>query len=280
VTVDDLDQKSWLGETRDIVYEGLRRAFATAVALRAAGLGFVVAPVPTTGGESLRRIGERHTVALFPFVDGYAGDYGQYEPGARAAVVSMLADLHAATPAVGSVTNSVGLELPGRHQIEASLRELHEPWSGGSRSEPARQVLAAHAADVAGFLSVADRLAAEVVRRGSAWVITHGEPHSANVMRAGTEHVLVDWDTVALAPRERDLWMLAADGADDLAAYTDATGHELDRTAVDFFRLTWDLKDLAENLNVVRSPHTENADTLRAYEGLTACLPSREEWLS
>jgi spectinomycin phosphotransferase len=141
-------------------------------------------------------------------------------------------------------------------------------------------VLAAHAADVAGFLSVADRLAAEVVRRGSAWVITHGEPHSANVMRAGTEHVLVDWDTVALAPRERDLWMLAADGADDLAAYTDATGHELDRTAVDFFRLTWDLKDLAENLNVVRSPHTENADTLRAYEGLTACLPSREEWLS
>ena len=82
-----------------------------------------------------------------------------------------------------------------------------------------------HAADIAGFLSVVDRLAAEVARRGSTWVITHGEPHSATLCGPGADHALVDWDTVALAPRERDLWMLAADNSDDLAAYTNATGH-------------------------------------------------------
>ena len=153
VTVDDLDQKSWLGETRDVVCDALRRAFDTAVALRSTGLDFVVAPIPTSCGESLSRIGQRHTVGLFPFVDGHAGDYGHYEPGARAAVAAILADLHSATPAV--VANSVGLELPGRRQVEASLRELNETWSGGPLSEPARQVLAAHAADIAGFLSVA-----------------------------------------------------------------------------------------------------------------------------
>ena len=70
VTVDDLDQKRWLGETRDAARQALGRAFDTAVALRQAGLEFVVAPIPTSGGEPLRRIGERHTVALFPFVDG------------------------------------------------------------------------------------------------------------------------------------------------------------------------------------------------------------------
>ena len=278
VTVDDLDQKRWLGDTRDSACEALTRAFDTAVVLRNAGLEFVVAPIPTSDGETLRRIGPRYTIALFPFVAGRAGTYGRYDAGAHAAVVSMLAELHLATPAVGSVARSIGLELPGRRRLEACLRELTQRWSGGPLSEPARQRFAGHASDAAAFLSLADRLAAAVAKRGSTWVVTHGEPHSANVMRAGTRHLFVDWDTVALAPRERDLWMLVEDGTEDLAGYTDATGHQIDRDAIDFFRLTWDLKDLAENLNVLRSPHQESEDTVRAYEGLTSCMPSRDEW--
>jgi len=277
VTVDDLDQKRWLGETRDAACEALGHAFDTSVALRDSGLEFVVAPIPTRGGQSLRRIGERHTVALFPFVDGEGGTWGPYEPGASAAVVSMLAELHRATPA--AAIRSVGLELTGRGPLEAAMRELGEPWSGGPLSESARHAFSSHAADVAAFLSVADRLAAGVEQRGAMWVVTHGEPHAGNVMRAGTGHVLVDWDTVALAPRERDLWWLA-DEPDDIAAYADLTGHEVDHESVDFFRLTWDLNDVAEYLNVLRAPHVENEDTLDAYEGVTRCMPSRDEWLS
>ena len=278
VTVDDLDQKAWLGDTRDSACEGLRRAFDTAVVLRNAGLGFVVAPIPTSRGDTLRRIGPRHTFALFPFVDGQAGRYGHYDAAARSAVISMLAELHQATPAVGSVPRSVGLDLPGRGHLEAGLQELNRRWSGGPFSEPARQALAGHACDVAALLSLADRLSADVEKRGSTWVVTHGEPHSANVMRAGTSHVLVDWDTVALAPRERDLWMLVGDTADELTSYIKATGHQIDQGAVDFFRLTWDLKDLAEYLNVLRSPHRESEDTIAAYNGLTKCAASRDRW--
>lgn len=278
VTVDDLDQKRWLGDTRDSACEALRRAFDTAVVLETAGLEFVVAPIPTSLGESLRRIGSRHTIALFPFVDGQAGRYGHYDDGARAAVVSMLAELHLATPAVGSVAHSIGLDLPGRRHLEAGLQELNQTWSGGPLSESARQAFASHGSDVAAFLSLADRLAADVKKRGGTWVVTHGEPHSANVMRAGTAHVLVDWDTVALAPPERDLWMLVEDGTEDLAIYTNATGHQIDHDALDFFRLTWDLKDLAEYLNVLRSPHRESEDTHSAHEGLTNCVPSRDQW--
>jgi hypothetical protein len=71
--------------------------------------------------------------------------------------------------------------------------------------------------------------------------------------------------------------MLVEDGAEDLAIYTDASGRQIDRDAVDFFRLTWDAKDLAEYVNVLRSPHRESEDTLSAYEGLTDCLPRRDE---
>jgi spectinomycin phosphotransferase len=278
VTVDDLDQKRWLGETRDAARDALGRAFGTAAALWQAGLEFVVAPIRTASAEPLHPIGSRHTAALFPFVDGQAGRFGHYEPDARAAVVSMLADLHRAEPAATGALG-VGLELAGRPRLEDALRDVNETWSGGPLSEPARQAFASHAADVAGLLAVADSLAASVHERGRQWVITHGEPHAGNVMRTGAAHVLVDWDTVALAPRERDLWMLAGEPG-DLAAYTDLTGEEIDRDALDFFRLTWDLKDIAEYLNVLRSPHDENEDSRTALEGITRSMSRRDEWLS
>jgi spectinomycin phosphotransferase len=270
VTVDDLDQKAWLGDTRELAFSGLTRAFDTAAALRDSGLSFVVAPIPTSGGESVRRVGPRHTIALFPLVDGQAREWGQYDTAAdRAAVVALLAELHRATPAVASVSPSVGLELPGRRHLEAGLQELNQTWLGGPFSEPARQALGSHASGVAERIALADRLASDVASRNGEWVITHGEPHAANVMRTAESDVLLDWDTVALAPPERDLWMVVGDTAAEAALYADATGRQVDDVAVTFFRLIWDLKDLAEWLNVLRSPHDETEDTLKTYEGLT-----------
>jgi spectinomycin phosphotransferase len=279
VTVDDLDQNKWLGDTRESAFDALQAAFDTAVALRDAGLPFVVAPIRTSRGTTVLRTGGRHAVALFPFVDGRTGRFGHADAAERVAVASMLAELHTATPVARSVVRSVGIELPGRGRIESSLQQLGQAWVGGPLSEPARGALAGNAGDVADLLALADRLSAAVESRGSAWVITHGEPHAGNVMRTAQSRVLVDWDTVALAPPERDLWMLVGERADDVAnVYADATGHRLDDDAVSFFRLTWDLKDLAEYLNVLRSPHRETEDTARAYEGLTRCVSIRERW--
>jgi spectinomycin phosphotransferase len=276
VTVDDLDQKRWLGDTRDVAHAALGRAFDTAVALRKAGLEFVVAPIPTSSGESLQWVSERHTVAVFPFVDGEGGRWGPYEHGARDAVVSMLADLHRAAPA--GPMRTVGLELTGRSVLEAALRDVNETWSGGPLSEPARMAFSRRSTDVPEFLALADRLAAGAGQRGAATVVTHGEPHAGNVLRTEEGHVLVDWDTVALGSRERDLWWLA-DEPGDLAAYTALTGHEVNPEAVAFFRLAWDLNDVAQYLGVLRLPHVENEDTRDAYAGVTRCMPNRDEWL-
>jgi spectinomycin phosphotransferase len=131
---------------------------------------------------------------------------------------------------------------------------------------------------VAELLSLFDRLSREVTLRSTDWVVTHGEPHAVNIIRTEVSHWLVDWDTVAMAPAERDLWMLVGDPGDDATAYSDSTGHQPDPLAMDFFRLMWDLKDLVEYLDVLRSPHHENDDTLMAYEGLTKCVAIRDRW--
>jgi hypothetical protein len=163
VTVDDLDQKAWLGATRDTALDGLRCAFDTAVALRDSGLHFVVAPIPTRAGESLRRLDSRYAIALFPFVDGEAGEFGYYEDDeeGRKAVVGILAELHEATAAAGPAVRTVGLDLPGHHHLDAALRELDEAWTGGPLSEPARAAVRDSASELTELLTLADRLAAD-----------------------------------------------------------------------------------------------------------------------
>jgi len=239
-------------------------AFDTSVALRDSGLQFVVAPIPTRDGESLRRLGPQYAIALFPFVEGKAGEFGRYEDGDREAILAMLAELHQA-PVTPSV-RSAGLTIPGRRHLEDALLDADETWTSGPLSEPAREAVRDSASVLVELLSLADRLAAEAEERGAGHVVTHGEPHAANVMRTSGGRVLVDWDTVALAPPERDLWMLVDDDQHD--------------AALDFFRLTWDLKDLAEYLNVLRSPHEENEDTVRQHGALTNCAAIRETWSS
>jgi len=278
VTADDLDRKSWLGDDRESVFDGLESAFATAVALRDAGLEFVVAPTPTSRGETVVRIGPRHTVALFPFVDGHPGTFGHYESAERAALVEMLAVLHRATPAVASAAHGIDLDLPGRGRLEAALRELDQTWTGGPFAEPARQTLARHSSYLAELLALGDRLSVEVARRSTNWVVTHGEPHGGNVIRTDEGHVLVDWDTVALAPPERDLWMLVGENGEETTIYADANGHELDEVAVSFFRLRWDLDDIVAFTDELRSPHQLSKDTEKAHDALTFYLGSRDRW--
>lgn len=270
VTVDDLAQKAWLGDTRDETFAGLWRAFDVAVALRAHGLDFVVAPRATRCGDSVDRLDGRYSIAVFPFVEGGTSARGRYDDdGEREDVVGLIAAVHLATPAVGvGPMNVIGLELPGRGHIERALAERGVRWTGGPFSEPARAAVQAAASDLSEILARADRLAREADGDERRWVLTHGEPHAANVIRAGDGLRLVDWDTVALAPPERDLWMLIADAPDLADVYRDATGTELDPSALEYFRISWDLRDAAEHIDVLRSPHEENDDTTRAYEAL------------
>jgi spectinomycin phosphotransferase len=279
VTVDDLDKKPWLGDDRESAFDGLKRALGSAVALRDSGLDFVVAPILAASGEPVRRIGARYTVALFPFVDGRAGSKFAYETAEeRTAVLAMLAQVHAVPSAIDPDARRVDLSLPGRGHIESALQEVDGTWVGGPFSEPARQALAAHAADVADLLALFDRLAREVAERTADWVITHGEPHPLNVMRTEDGYKLIDWDAAALAPPERDLWMLMEVGGDLTATYEETTGHRPDPVALDFFRLAWDLADLAAYIDVLRSPHRDSDDTAKAYQGLTKCVAIRDRW--
>ena len=116
ITVDDLDVKPWLGFDRDSTFEALRAAYDTALTLhKDAHLQFVVSPVPGSSGRLARRLTPRYSLAVFPYVDGNAGDWGHSASQEdRDELMQRLAELHRATPFVASRAPHRGVELPGR----------------------------------------------------------------------------------------------------------------------------------------------------------------------
>lgn len=274
VTVDELDRKGYLGATRESAFAGLRAAFDVAATLHEAGLEFVVAPLRAVGGETVRRLDANRAVSVFPLLAGVSGLYGSpLAAGEGAELAGLLARLHEATALVAPFARPAGPLLPERAGLEDALRSLGEPWVGGPLAEPARALLADHAPEVRRLLDAFDLLAARVGGVSAERVVTHGEPHPGNLVRVGGHLLVVDWDTVALAPRERDLWMLDT-GGDHLARYAEAAGRAVDAAAIGLYRLRWRLDDVSLFVRQLRSQHRGTPDDEHALRALGVSLTS------
>jgi spectinomycin phosphotransferase len=270
VTVDDLDDKGWLGRTRPVVLSGLRAAMDAAAVLRQSGLGFVVAPVPALTGETVRPVGERHAVAVFPFLAGTPGDWHEPLPAPeRGELVAMLAALHRVDPAAVRLPR-IGAGLSWRGDLETALAELGPPWTSGPYAEPARELLAGSARTVRRQLDALDRWVPRLAAAGV--VISHGEPHPGNVVHGDDGLLLIDWDTAGLAPPERDLWMVATESGDEMRRYAELTGRPVDPAALAFYRLRWALDDLSCFVRDLRAPHRRTPGTEHAWEALEATV--------
>lgn len=280
VTVDDLDDKNWMGDMRATVFEGLGRALSTAAALRhEVGLEFVVAPIPADDGQPLIRLDDRYTVSVFPFLAGRSYPFGPYtDARLRGLVVDMIAALHRSTAAVRSRAPHHVLRCSGRGDLNAFLLDPDRPWHGGPFSEPARRLLVTRTADIAHLATGFDRLADLTSPARADTVITHGEPHPANLMSVDGRLVLIDWDTAALAPPERDVALIATTG-DDADRYQQTAGRELDPAVVTLYRLRWYLDDLASTVRLFRNRHRDTPDTRRWWHGLAPRLEQLPKWL-
>ena len=273
VSADDLRAAHHAGRAPDDVFLALDRAFRTAAALPdAAGLEFVVAPVPSADGTVLRRLDARYAIRVEPFVDGTAGDSGEYEgPAERRRMGALLGRLHAASSSIPpGLTGREDFALPGRGALEDALTELDTPWSAGPFGEPARRLVRDHADEVRGRLHAYDSLSASALDGADAWVVTHGEPHSANVIRDGESGLrLVDWDTALIGPRERDLWMVLDADLTGRHEYRETAGPaELNEDLLRLYPERWALAEIAVYTAEFRRPHEETEDTRAAWENL------------
>lgn len=268
VTLDDLDSKPWLGRDRETVYEALRRCYETALRLRhEAALEFVVAPTRCATKSIIERLTDRFSIAVFPFVAGHGIGHFQTPQQAKDEIVALLVRLHAAGDCVKDLPPTRRLEIPSRAALENALAQSHQTWSGGPHAEEARAWLEANQEPIEQSLRAYDALA-EQISTTAVHVITHGEPHAGNFMRVNGGLALVDWDTVAFAPPERDLWLCCRNDPDAADLYTRATGRVVDPAAIRLFTTGWELTDIALYVDQLRSEHADSEDSRRAINVL------------
>jgi spectinomycin phosphotransferase len=256
----------------------LRAAYETAAILRDANLSFVVASVADRAGELVRRVSSDWAVAAFPYIEGRACGPGEWtEPQLCARAAELVGLLHATNLPTPALRWSP--EFPERATLLEALSDLDRPWRQGPYGERTRLLLVSRQPGVQGLLARHDELAAELAADDAeAWVVTHGEPHSANFIRSvdGSLH-LIDWDTVRLAPRERDLFALLIQDPLVLAAYQRAAGRYTPRRAVmELFQARWILTEICEYVVRFRGPHGDTLDDRASWEELVDDLPEEE----
>ena len=279
VTVDDhATRMRDDADTHEAAFGRLRRALETASSLRRdAGLGFVLAPVAAASGSVVTRLTDRYALAVHPYLDGAesSSDGTFASSDDRLVVVRLLAQLHRAQ---ASLPDPDPFAVPQAGELQAAIERTGEAWDAGPYGARARHLLARHAVGVARLLAAYERLARRVAARPERVVITHGEPHGANVLRTADGFVFVDWDTALMAPPERDLWDLAETDASVLPAYSALTGTVIDQDALRLYRLWYDLAEISSYIVWFSGKHGDTADTAEAWQNLQYFLRPAERW--
>lgn len=275
LTVHDLGSAD-SDQARSASLRHIQDALESAVDLRKQGCDFVVTPVPTDEGSIVEFVDSRHVLSVFPYIKGQTGLFGAFPSQVeRNAVLDCLVRLHSAEAPASIPTGD--LAIAGRAALGAAMADLDRVWSGGPFAEPARQLLGEHATALAAALHSYDRLAAQVGELPTGVVVTHGEPHPGNVIGTTRGPVLVDWDTIALAPAERDIWRLIAEDPSVRHRYEAASGRMLNDESLRLFALQWDLSDVALFIEQFRKPHDDSPDQQTAWNGLRHHLDP-ERW--
>ncbi len=277
VTVDDLDTKRRSSaETRQDARYRLSAALTVAGRLRDAGLEFVIAPVASRSGDFLRRIDDRHVVALYPYVDGGTHEWGAYPSRAeRFAILDRIVAVHAASDVAAGVALADDFAIPRRDELEIAMSDSSITWGPGPHGEDARQLVDENTDSLRAVLARYDALKGAVASRPERMVLTHGEPHRANTIATPEGPVLIDWDTALLAPPERDLWGLIDEDSSITHSYTRRSGIAVEPDAEQLYRLWWDLCEISLYVAEFRRPHRDTEDLRVAWRGLRKYLDPR-----
>jgi len=121
----------------------------------------------------------------------------------------------------------------------------------------ARQVvslLQARRSQILDLIQRADRLSEELTAKSPQYVVCHADLHAGNVLLGSQgELYIVDWDTLILAPKERDLMYIGGglmghhrSPSEEEAAFYTAYGEvEIDAVAMAYYRYERIIEDIA-----------------------------------
>lgn len=219
------------------------------------GIPHLIAPLSTAAGHLWAGLGA-FTAVLYPFVAGSDGYAVALSDDHWRAIGATIRRIHAAAPPPDLVRG-----LPRERyspQWRDSVLEYLERAGAESFGEPVAAQVAAllreHEPTIRDLVGSAGQLAGGLQASAPADTICHGDLHAGNFLI--DDHgalYIVDWDTLILAPKERDLMYVGAGltggwrtPADEHALFYQGYGQTpIDQAALAYYRYERIVQDIA-----------------------------------
>jgi Ser/Thr protein kinase RdoA (MazF antagonist) len=260
-------------------------AYAAAAALVTdCELREVVAPLPTVrGGFTSTYQGWR--LALFPFVPGTMAFDQPLSENTLSQIALLLARLHESrtclrTPALGRER----FASPFPAQLCDCLRAVEAlPADATVYQRRLRDLLLREQTDLVAYMDELAQLEADVRALPVEQVVTHGDLNLKNILvDARGELYLVDWDGIALAPTERDLWTFSGEYLEPLLhAYAGARpGLRLALPLFAYYRGCDTVLTIVDRVTRILFHNRDPREDEHAWQELAPYLPLPRERLS
>lgn len=243
------------------------------------GVTCVLAPILTRGGELWTQV-ESFTLILYPFVVGVNGfdralsDHQWFTFGAT------LKGIHTVVlpPELKALLPRETYSPVWRDRVNWFQRQVDRE----TFADPVAAQLAALLRDkrdiVSALVERAEQLANVLRARSPELVLCHADIHAGNVLVDAEDALyIVDWDTLTIAPKERDLMFIGAgvgsvwNSVEEEALFQQGYGPlAVDREAIAYYRYERIIQDIAafcEELLLTDAGGADRAQGLRYFAG-------------
>jgi spectinomycin phosphotransferase len=287
----DSSAKVWRGLLTDgssVAIKATRRASRGVLLVQRylgdCGVPGIVDPLLTRSGTPVAVIDDVQ-VSVQPWISGRRGAAGGLSDAQWRTFGELLAQVHAVRLPI-----ELQAQVPTETYIPVaaeSARHLQRYVSAGqddAADDLIRAVIEAWRAAsdrIAILLDTVEKLADESRGRSTPGVLCHGDAHIANVLVDEHQTLwLLDWDTLVIAPPERDL-MFVIDGvlgdelvtAEQQSSFFQGYGaHDVDLALLAYYQCDWALQDLTDFAERVLHPEDwpdeRRAEALRFFRSL------------
>lgn len=224
------------------------------------GIAPVLAPLPTKTQE-LKLQADGFDWTLHPFLDGANGFERALTRPQWVALGKALGAVHR-TQLPESLSASLPKEHYAHHWREGVRRYQRRFVNGVAGDDIVKRFFAfweEHAEDIDTVVYRSEQLASILLERPPQWVPCHAELHAGNVLVGNDDRLgIVDWHTLILAPKERDLMFIgggvghAWNRPEEAAWFHEGYGPaDLDAVAIAYYRYERIAKDIVETCDLM-----------------------------
>ena len=239
-------------------------AYATAAALVEQGLDFVLAPLAGADGLYTHQLGTL-PVVVFPLCPSMPLSRERLSTTSLEAMEAMIERVHASIPAIGLPTEDYCFSFDQDLTDALARAEDNTAPPAGPCDLPLRKALRYNSCLLADLRAEARELGERCATAGGPRVLTHGEPSSANWVRAGGRILLVDWGGAAWGPPARDWFHMRR-----TMPFPPGNGDIFQR----FYVLRWRLSEIAEYAMIFAQQHVGNREDRAMWSRLANYLPN------